>query len=209
MAKKDRIQHRYGICLNDNCPKCQSKEVIQVPARKEFVCPECQKNLRECPPPKEGPNKKLIGAIIVVVAAIVAIVMFTINLKEKTQTNKGKDTTVIDSVPEKTPTDTIVAEPTEEKIEEPKPKPEPKPEPKPQNPNYGTVNLGYGTYTGDLKNGKPHGHGRIKYTREQQIVSSKDFVAKPGDEFEGDFREGKISSMGYWYHDGQQTAVKP
>lgn len=74
---------------------------------------------------------------------------------------------------------------------------------------HGTVNLGYGTYTGDLKNGKPHGHGVITYTKQHKIVSSKDFVANPGDTFEGDFREGRISSIGYWTHDGNQTAVKP
>lgn len=74
---------------------------------------------------------------------------------------------------------------------------------------YGTVNLGYGTYTGDLKNGKPHGHGVITYKRQHQIVSSKDFVANPGDRYEGDFRDGQIESIGYWYHDGQTTGVKP
>ena len=75
---------------------------------------------------------------------------------------------------------------------------------------YGTVNLGYGVYTGDLKNGKPHGHGRIKYSQRHKIVNSKDFVANPGDEFEGDFRDGRVSGgIGYWYHDGNQTAIKP
>lgn len=74
---------------------------------------------------------------------------------------------------------------------------------------HGTKNLGYGIYRGDLKNGLPHGHGVITYTRQHRIVSSKDFVANPGDRFEGDFRDGRIESIGYWYHDGQQTGVKP
>lgn len=73
----------------------------------------------------------------------------------------------------------------------------------------GTKNLGYGIYRGDLKNGKPHGHGIITYTKQHRIVSSKDFVANPGDRFEGDFRDGQIESIGYWYHDGQQTGIKP
>lgn len=81
-----------------------------------------------------------------------------------------------------------------------------------QNPpldGHGKVDLGYGIYVGDLKNGKPHGHGVITYKTTRKIVDSKDFVAQPGDEFEGDFRDGRISSLGYWKHNGNQTAVKP
>lgn len=91
---------------------------------------------------------------------------------------------------------------------EPGPKPEPKPEPKPQ-PGPGTLNLGYATYKGDIKNGKPHGFGTLTYKKAHQIVPSKDFEAQPGDRFEGEFRDGRIVSMGTWYHDGDQTAVKP
>ena len=76
----DRIRYRYGICLNDNCEKCKSKEVQEIPARKDFVCqnPECGKPLRECPPPKKGGNTKLIGILIgglvllVVIGGIIA-----------------------------------------------------------------------------------------------------------------------------------------
>ena len=53
----ERLRYRYGICLNDNCSKCKSKEVQQIAARKELVCEECGKPLRECPPPKTGPSK--------------------------------------------------------------------------------------------------------------------------------------------------------
>lgn len=74
----------------------------------------------------------------------------------------------------------------------------------------GRVNLGYGSYYGELKNGVPHGHGTITYTRSTRIVNSKDFQAQRGDKFEGEFRNGKISGgMGYWYHNGDITAVKP
>lgn len=75
---------------------------------------------------------------------------------------------------------------------------------------YGTIYLDYGKYTGDLKNGKPHGHGTITFSKSHKIVSSKDFVANPGDTFEGDFREGKVSgNAGYWKHGGEITLVKP
>lgn len=72
------------------------------------------------------------------------------------------------------------------------------------------INLGYGVYTGDVRNGKPHGHGIIRYTSNHQIVSWKDFVASPGDTFEGDFRDGKITGLGYWKRksDGNIIAIQ-
>ena len=72
----DRVRYRSGICLNDNCEKCKSKEVQDIPARKDFVCqnPECGKPLRECPPPKKGGNMKLI-AIIAGVLVLLAIII--------------------------------------------------------------------------------------------------------------------------------------
>lgn len=74
----------------------------------------------------------------------------------------------------------------------------------------GTVNLGYGVYYGERKNGKPHGHGTITYKKTHRIISSKDYVAEPGDKFEGEFRNGQVSGgMGYWKHQGDIIAVKP
>ena len=55
----------------------------------------------------------------------------------------------------------------------------------------------YGTYTGDVKNGKPHGHGTITYKRTCKVVSWKDIEAQPGDKYEGDFRDGAINGGGY------------
>lgn len=74
---------------------------------------------------------------------------------------------------------------------------------------HGTVDLGYATYTGDLKHGKPHGNGVLIYRSSRRIVPSKDFVASPGDRFEGEFRDGRIAGgIGYWKHDGNITAIK-
>lgn len=78
-----------------------------------------------------------------------------------------------------------------------------------KDPN-GPINLGYGIYTGDRRNGKPHGHGTIRYTTTHQIVSWKDYIASPGDTFEGDFRDGKITGLGYWKRksDGNIIAIQ-
>ncbi len=72
MAFERRIEHlryRYGICLNDECPCCKDKSVLQIVARKEFVCPECGKPLREVAPPKQ-PSYKWVKWLIV--AALLA-----------------------------------------------------------------------------------------------------------------------------------------
>lgn len=77
-------------------------------------------------------------------------------------------------------------------------------------PPVGGINLGYGVYYGESKNGKPHGYGKIVFKRTHRIISSKDYVANPGDTYEGEFRNGVPSGgMGYWKHDGDITAVKP
>lgn len=72
-------RYQYGICLNDECPKCKAKEVQQIPMRKEFVCqnPECGKPLRECPPPKKHNGKLplIIGITILIIGGIIAAVL--------------------------------------------------------------------------------------------------------------------------------------
>lgn len=72
MEQKSKIRFRYGLCLNDNCQKCKDKEVQEISIRKELVCAECGKPLRECPPPPPPKKKWLIigGAAVVVLAAV-------------------------------------------------------------------------------------------------------------------------------------------
>ena len=81
----------------------------------------------------------------------------------------------------------------------------------PRIPKYGTVRLSYGTYKGELsKDGKPNGHGTITYSCAKRIVSSYDYVAQPGDTYEGDFRNGVISGgFGYWKHNGETVTLRP
>lgn len=213
-TNSDHVRFRYGMCLNEKCSKCNSKEVQTVSARKDFVCSECGKPLRECPPPKSSNNKLIliiVAAVVVLSGAGFGIYKYTqspLPAVEQGPVGDGEtDGGAADStnVQNPAPVDTVEAVDTLEPKKTPK-----KPETKKPITGYGTVNLGYGIYTGDLKNGVPHGHGTIKYTERRKIVNSKDFVANPGDEFEADFRDGRVSgSIGYWYHDGNQTAIKP
>ena len=57
------------------------------------------------------------------------------------------------------------------------------------------LNLPYGKYTGKTKNGKPHGEGRLVYTKEH-IINSHDIkkrTAKPGESVQGQFVNGEIT----------------
>jgi len=93
----EHLRYRYGICLNENCDKCKSKEVQEIPTRKEFICqnPECGKPLRECPPPKKGISKQVflgILAALLVVGGVVAYLLF--GGKEKESLSKPKPAVV-------------------------------------------------------------------------------------------------------------------
>ena len=61
---------KYGICLNDECSMCKSKEIQSVPMRKDLLCSECGKELRECPPPKKKGKSPIILVASVVVVAV-------------------------------------------------------------------------------------------------------------------------------------------
>ena len=231
-SRSEHLRFRYGICLNDGCSKCKSKEVQQINVRKEFVCVECGKTLRECPPPKSWWDKhgKIVisAGVILVVAAVGGIFVWQGNNAAEEAPETGQDvvTDTTGNVADTTGVvaDTATVQPVEketvpaENVEEARPKssrPAEKSSAKSgstkADATYGTVDLGYGTYTGDLKNGKPHGHGTVTYKVARKIVSSKDYEAKPGDRYEGEFRDGRISGgPGYWYHEnGEITSFRP
>lgn len=234
-TNSSHINYRYGICLNDNCPKCKTKEVQQVSIRKDFVCSECGKALMECPPPKAGGAKKIIISIVILVVIVAIVGFFILSGKKKApQANPlaPTDSAQVDSAESSDSATTATTDSTATtSVTTPQvatssaPAKQAMPAPasakpistsktpaasKSSNGNYGTVNLGYATYTGDLKDGKPHGQGTLTFKSSHKIVSSKDYVASPGDRFQGEFRDGMISSIGgYWYHDGNTTYVKP
>lgn len=201
MAKK------VGTCVNIDCDNY--KQEVEVEPGGEFECPICHQPLREKatgPAPDPDPRMR----ILLIVAAVLVLGGGGYGLYSYLNGDKEPETVVEQPKPvaPETPEDTATVAPEEPKVVTPEPK---RVDPKPATPQTGrgTVDLGYGTYTGDLKNGKPHGYGTITYKKEQKIVPSKDFVAQPGDTFEGEFRDGRISGLGYWNHNGNKTAVKP
>lgn len=238
-SSSDRIRYRYGICLNDNCTKCKTKEVQQLPIRKEFVCTECNKPLRECPPPrtwwqKNGKMSVLIGLISL--AAIVGGLLFFLqggnaDNKPTAMDSTAMDTTTISTtqvdssnavmqdtvLPVKNDTvhDTVTVEKTivkEVAVPVQKDKPHttttsPSTTKQPASGGNGTVRLGYGTFKGEVKGGKPNGMGRLTFSS-SHVIDSRDpkgRIAESGDYVIGEFSDGHLV-QGTWY--GSDNVVK-
>jgi len=92
--KKEHLRYRYGICLNDSCSKCKSKEVQQIAARKDLICEECGKPLRECPPPRsfwDKHGKKVIIAACALLALIILVPIARRNWSTDSQKTPGED----------------------------------------------------------------------------------------------------------------------
>ena len=225
MAKKK------GICRNEECEMCDPSK-IQEADEFNFVCEKCGQELfpvgGTTGPGPDGKWKKwvIIGAAVAVLGGGGAF--FALSGGDEAPKKEAKASvpkppvqkpdTVKPVKPEPTApaqeggkgTSSPSAQSTTSKPTNPQPATPTSIAPKVVKNGSGSVNLGYGKYVGDLKDGKPHGHGTITYTKSHQIVSSKDFLANPGDKFEGEFRDGRISGgIGYWYHDGDITAIKP
>ena len=208
--RSERVRNRYGICLNDSCSKCKSKEVQEIPARKDFVCAECGKALRECPPPRswwDKHGKKVIGAAVVAVLGAVGIGISQLDRVNEKDPTEPKVVT-IDSVAQQK-TDTVLTV-TNESAPKPEVKTEPKKTqsgPKPGERYKGTLNLSYGKYVGDIVDGRPDGAGVLTYSQTQKVVSTKDVVAEPGERIEGVFEHGKASFVTLYKKDGNAVKV--
>ncbi len=182
----DSLRYRYGKCLNDNCEKGKSKEVIEVPARKDFVCPECGRKLDECAPPKKKNMVPVYAGIgIVVLGIIIALILI---FKPKGDTDKVDDSNpaagveqTIDSL--KNDTSIPAVEPAAEGTGDPKEEEEVKDKDKDKGISAGkeqtgktasnylsSYSLPYGRYTGPAKNGVPEGlEGEVVVTQSYSL----------------------------------------
>lgn len=68
-----------------------------------------------------------------------------------------------------------------------------------------TMDLGYGSYTGVVRNGKPHGKGRIVF-RSSYSDNLRGYSAEAGDYIEGYFTNGKLDQGTLFKNDG--TRIK-
>ena len=220
----EHLRYRYGICLNDNCQKCKNKEVQQVSVRKDFVCEECGKPLRECPPPKSGPNKMVIAAIAAVIVIAVGVGCFlgfsggdtpestpvdSLNVQSDSLSQSSDTVTVVrtDTIKQ---IDTVTIEKTVEKVETPKAiktTTTTTKTSKASGSTKGSVNLGYAKFIGTVSGGKPNGQGTMRFTS-SHVIDSRDpkgRVADAGDYVIGEWVSGKLV-QGRWY--GSDNNVK-
>jgi len=195
MAKKK------GICKNyDQCDLADNKEIQEVEAT-EFICSECGKPLFELDKPdikpKNGSKLWLLILCAVVLCGLVVGVVFLIkNRKANSDKVVKAPVEIVEKEKEKAAAQQddkpIVDKP---EIEEPKPE---------QGANMSSDNmltLSYGKYKGDIKNGYPHGSGKLTYTKARQInkFDSKARKAEVGDYVDGEFFNGYFIS-GYHYN---------
>ncbi len=199
MAKKK------GICRNyDNCDLADNKEIQEVEAT-EFVCAECGKPLYELEKtgikPRNGSKLWLLILCTVVVCGLVLGVVFIIKNRKATSDkventaveivdkDNGKDSTKQD---DEAGDNSITEKPVNEKTE---------PEQTKNLSSDNMLTLSYGKYKGDIKNGYPHGSGRLTYTKARQInkYDSKARKAEAGDYVDGEFFNGFFIS-GYHYN---------
>ena len=173
-------------------------------------------------------TRKLLYALGV--AALVALVGFVVGqvagMKPETETEKPP---VAEVVPENQPIDNPNPHPDTVRIAKPTEVPESKPQqtqttategstqtrrevttvdpPKPQQTS-GTVDLGYGTWVGAVKNGKPNGKGTLTYTSDHRVDSrdETETMAAAGDKAEGMMYGGHWSSVTLYSASGSVKA---
>ena len=213
--RSERERFKYGICLNDECPKCKEREVQQIPMRKDFVCVECGKELRECPPPRRNNKKPLFFIVAIILLVAIVSVLFALlhgNSEESGETIKNDSISLLDSMnsarslkPDTVVVrdtiverDTIVqnntttiSEKTSTKTVVSTTAPS---KSTASNSGSKTLRLSYGTYSGATKNGYPHGQGRLTYNSTRQINRNdpKGRTANAGDYVIGEFYNGFV-----------------
>ena len=200
----DRVRFRYGMCLNDSCSKAKAKEVQEIPSRKEFVCAECGKALRECPPPKK---KKNVGLIVAIVAVVVALGGAGVWLSGGSAPETTSPVKVY-------PIDSLTAPVPAEEPKEVPPTPEsPKKEPKKEASNGPvTKDFGYAVYKGRMKNGKMNDNSGVLTFKEAHIIEPRDVkqrMAQPGEKVIGIFEDGHLVTGTWHKNDGNKELIVP
>ena len=203
----ERDRYKYGICTNRDkngegtpCPKCESKEVQKVRAGQDFVCEECKEPLRMVPPPKEGPNKKLIGGIVAAVVILggtnpdsVEVVNQPQEEVEMEAETSGSDT--------KEQVEVVVSDKSNAGGS--------------NNSGTGgivTKDLGYAVYKGRMKNGLMNDENGVLTFKTTHVIEPRDVKkreANAGEKVVGIFEDGHLIT-GTWYKsDGNKEVIIP
>lgn len=229
--RSERSRVRYGYCVNPDCENSKkdkkgNRKTYQISMREEFVCPDCKKELHECPPPQPQKPWKLIISLLVGFLAIgcgvygflqykstdtpgttdLGYAIWDGELKNSQPDGQGKlsytQSCAIESPDAKTRAaevgDYIQGEYAEGKIV--------------QGSWFdvngvhkgeipGAFDLGYATWDGELKDGLPDGQGTLTYLQSKAIEGpdKKARTADAGDYIKGKYADGKLIK-GTWYN---------
>lgn len=179
MANKKKFRcTNYG----NGCPNADNNIEIELEEldilEGNIKCPHCKQELEEIPQ-KGGVNIKLFAGIGAAVIALVIGGFFIFRGDSKKTSETGTQSEVVDQQGKgEKPTDPVIPE-------------------IPDNVNTvvngnGYLKLSYGLYSGDIKDGYPHGQGRLTYSKERQInrYDMKKRKASAGEYIIGEFQRG-------------------
>lgn len=215
----DRGRYKYGVCTNRDkngegkkCPKCECGEVQKVRAGDDFVCNECKEPLRQVPEPKKGMNLKLVISTVIAIIVIgggIATALY-VNGADNSE-EEGFAYPPAQQDPPVAETDTlekvmdtlmVTQNPLVDSIAEIKEDSLPTADEKIQETDRSNdptfINLGYATYEGPQKNGKPHGIGgkltfKTKHTIDLKKVPAAYLDVQPGEYMENvKFDNGRL-----------------
>lgn len=208
-SQRSSERFKYGICLNDECPKCKEKTVQQIPLRKEFLCEECGKELRECPPPKKSSKTPIyIAAAAVVLIGGGVGAWFGLSGNKEAEDIVTEEPVVTEPVttdPTPVAAEPEAVEPTPAEPEKDKTAGEKK---SGNGGGSGSSNLGWGSYSGPMQGGKPHGAGGTIKVTSIYSIDLKDgrgtmLQVNPGETIENaKFENGRLRAGELHRNDG-------
>ena len=200
-------------CMNiGGCKNANEKTVFEIPVGEELICPVCKKKMLV---EVNGVDWKKIAVIAGVAVVVVLLGYFFLSGRgdapAQPPVGGGEGTDTTQTVPgtnvagqDSARTDTALTSP-EELGGTVRPAEEGD---VPEDPDQRVIlELGYGTYTGKVKNGKPHDpNGTIVYKQAHRIEERDvhERVAQPGERVTGNFENGHLVNGTWFKKDGNR-----
>lgn len=171
---------KKGTCTNiEVCAKAVRREIFTVEEGADFVCPVCKSQLQEhvekVVVPKSNPNPVTVMLFTLLGVFVLVILVAGGWLGYDYVKNKDAGTSIIQTYL-----------PALFEVKEKK-----------DTFGSGKLELGDGQYVGDYKNGRPHGHGKLTYTKlvllNPDADDNKRQYAEPNEYVVGEWHEGRLN----------------
>ena len=202
----ERGGFQYGICLNRDhkddkpCPEFESKRVQKFRSSQNLVCEVCKEQLRKVPTPAPPTNWLKIAIVVAIAAAVIGVGGYFLFLSGENEvvTTEPPDILVVEepAVEEPMPEPEPVQEPVQQDVQQPPAQPPATPPQQPPSSGTATLTFAFGTFEGDVVDGRPHGRGTMTYTCRVHIARHTaprhTHFAEAGDSFTGNWWNGDI-----------------